>query len=191
MGRSVSKLSKDDLLSLKQNTQFDKRELQQWYKGFLRDCPSGQLSEEEFAKIFKQFFPFGDPTEYCHYMMKAFDTDNSKYIDFKEFITALSVASRGSNDNKIEWCFKIYDQKKQGEVNYDDVYAVVRASYKMVGDVVGLPEQSRSPEARADQFFIYLNKDKTKDTINLEEFKKLVKMDSSIMNALNSYEGLL
>lgn len=59
MGKSVSKLSKDDLQSLRQATYFDKRELQQWYKGFLRDCPLGQLSEEEFSKVFKQFFLLG------------------------------------------------------------------------------------------------------------------------------------
>ena len=60
MGKTVSKLSKDDLRQLRQATYFDKRELQQWYKGFLRDCPLGQLSEEEFVKVYKQFFPFGD-----------------------------------------------------------------------------------------------------------------------------------
>lgn len=191
MGKSVSKLSKDDLQSLKQATYFDKRELQQWYKGFLRDCPLGQLSEEEFAKVFKQFFPFGDPTDYCHYLFRVFDVDNSKYIDFKEFIIALSITSRGSLEQKLNWSFKLYDYRRTGQLAYADVLSVVRATYKMIGSMVALPEDETTPEQRTDKLFRVLNKDKERDTINKDDFKKLLKFDPSIVNALNSYEGLV
>lgn len=191
MGKAVSKLSKDDLKSLRLATYFDKRELQQWYKGFLRDCPSGQLSEEEFAKVFKQFFPFGDPTDYCHYLFRVFDVDNSKYIDFKEFIIALSITSRGSLEQKLNWSFKLYDSKKAGKLSYKDIVVVTSAIYKMIGSMVLLPEDEKTPEARATKFFTLLDKDKDVDTINLDDFKRLLKLDPSITNALNSYEGLV
>ncbi|CAH2352930.1 calcium-binding protein NCS-1 [[Candida] railenensis] len=191
MGKAVSKLSKDDLKSLRSATYFDKRELQQWYKGFLRDCPSGQLSEEEFAKVFKQFFPFGDPTDYCHYLFRVFDVDNSKYIDFKEFIIALSITSRGSLEQKLNWSFKLYDSKKAGKLSYKDIVVVTSAIYKMIGSMVSLPEDEKTPEARATKFFTLLEKDKDVDTINLDDFKRLSKLDPSITNALNSYEGLV
>ncbi|CAK7896792.1 calcium-binding protein NCS-1 [[Candida] anglica] len=191
MGKAVSKLSKDDLKSLRSATYFDKRELQQWYKGFLRDCPSGQLSEEEFSKVFKQFFPFGDPTDYCRYLFRVFDVDNSKYIDFKEFIIALSITSRGSLDQKLNWSFKLYDSSKSGKITYKEVLAVISAIYKMIGSIVALPEDEKTPEARATKFFTLLEKDKNSDTINLEDFKRLSKLDPSITNALNTYEGLV
>lgn len=191
MGKTVSKLSKDDLKSLRLATYFDKRELQQWYKGFLRDCPSGQLSEEEFAKVFKQFFPFGDPTDYCHYLFRVFDVDNSKYIDFKEFIIALSITSRGSLDQKLDWSFKLYDPNKKGKLSYSDILLVISAIYKMIGSMVSLPEDEKTPEARATKFFTLLEKNKETEYISLEEFKKLLKLDPSILNALNAYEGLV
>lgn len=190
MGKAVSKLSKDDLKSLRQATYFDKRELQQWYKGFLRDCPSGQLSEEEFVKVFKQFFPFGDPNDYCRQLFQVFDVDGSKYIDFKEFIIALSITSRGTDDQKLNWSFRLYDARKTGKVSYDDMQKVIAAIYKMIGPMVSLPEDEKTPELRAQKFFDLLGKD-TSESINLDEFKKLLKLDPTIMQAFGSYDGLV
>ena len=191
MGKTVSKLSKDDLRQLRQATYFDKREVQQWYKGFLRDCPLGQLSEEEFVKVYKQFFPFGDPTDYCHYLFRVFDLDNSKYIDFKEFIIALSITSRGTEEQKINWSFKMYDYKKEGKIGYKEILPIVRATYKMVGPMVELPEDQQTPEARVDRYFQLLGKDKNTDKLDLNDFKKLAQLDSGIAAALNSYLGLV
>lgn len=190
MGKSVSKLSKDDIKSLKLATYFDKRELQQWYKGFLRDCPSGQLSEEEFVKVFKQFFPFGEPSDYCHYLFHAFDVDNSKYIDFKEFIIALSITSRGTDDQKLNWSFKLYDYKNHGKVTYSEMLEVVGSIYKMIGTMVALPDDERTPEMRTDKFFDLLEKEKG-ETISLAEFKHLLKLDPMMANALSTFEGLV
>lgn len=188
MGNKVSNLSKDDVKSLRQATYFDKRELPQWYKGFLRDCPSGQLSEEEFMKIFKQFFPFGDPTAYCHYLFKVFDVDNSKYIDFKEFIVTLSITSRGTNDQKLNWAFKLYDQNKRGRIDYKDMLLITSSIYQMIGSMVELPEDEKTPELRVQKQFALLGKD-VNDTINLEEFKKLPALEPTIGKSLNAYEG--
>ncbi|GEQ70178.1 hypothetical protein JCM33374_g3854 [Metschnikowia sp. JCM 33374] len=191
MGKSVSKLSKEDIKQLRERTLFDKRELQQWYKGFLRDCPSGQLSEEEFAKVFKQFFPFGDPTEYCHYLFRIFDTDNSNYIDFKEFIVALSLASRGGMQQKLDFTFKLYDLDRDGKIYYKDVLEVVSAIYKMVGPMVALPEDEKTPELRAAKLFSCIDKNKDTEYLDFDDLKRIIKADPSLLISLNSYEGLV
>lgn len=148
---STSKLSQDELAQLQKATHFDKKELQQWYKGtklpirdilqqasdispspgFLKDCPSGMLTKEEFQKIYKQFFPYGDPTSFADYVFNVFDSDKSGSIDFKEFICALSVTSRGKMEDKLDWAFQLYDIDGDGKISYDEMLQIVEAIYKM------------------------------------------------------------
>lgn len=100
--------------------------------GFLKDCPSGTLTKEEFQKIYRQFFPFGDPSSFADYVFKVFDSDKSGTIDFKEFICALSVTSRGKMEDKLDWAFQLYDIDGDGKISYEEMLAIVEAIYKMV-----------------------------------------------------------
>ncbi len=111
--------------------------------GFLKDCPSGTLTKEEFQKIYRQFFPFGDPNSFADYVFKVFDSDKSGTIDFKEFICALSVTSRGKMEDKLDWAFQLYDIDGDGKISYDEMLAIVEAIYKMVS----LPSDSRESSA--------------------------------------------
>jgi hypothetical protein len=102
------------------------------FAGFLKDCPSGMLTKEEFQKIYKQFFPFGDPSSFADYVFNVFDADKSGTIDFKEFICALSVTSRGKMEDKLDWAFQLYDIDGDGKISYEEMLAIVEAIYKMV-----------------------------------------------------------
>ncbi|KAF2853987.1 EF-hand [Plenodomus tracheiphilus IPT5] len=187
---SQSKLSQQELADLQKATHFDKKELQQWYKGFLKDCPSGMLTKDEFQKIYKQFFPFGDPSSFADYVFNVFDADKSGTIDFKEFICALSVTSRGKMEDKLDWAFQLYDIDGDGKISYEEMLAIVEAIYKMVGSMVKLPEDEDTPEKRVKKIFRMMDKDEN-GSLDMAEFKEGSKRDETIVSALSLYDGLV
>ncbi|KAK9456611.1 hypothetical protein V1511DRAFT_456750 [Dipodascopsis uninucleata] len=190
MGKAQSKLSHDQLQELQKSTYFDRRELQQWYKDFLKDCPSGQLTKAEFQKIYKQFFPFGDPSSFAEYVFNVFDNDRSGTIDFKEFICALSITARGTVEEKLLWSFQLYDIDNDGKISYSEMLAIVEAIYKMVGTMKQLPEDEATPKKRVDKIFAAMDKNADGE-LTLDEFKEGSKLDPTIVSALNIYDGLV
>lgn len=138
--------------------------------GFLKDCPSGMLTKSEFQKIYKQFFPFGDPSSFADYVFNVFDADKSGSIDFKEFICALSVTSRGKMEDKLDWAFQLYDIDGDGKISYDEMLSIVEAIYKMVGSMVKLPEDEDTPEKRVKKIFRMMDKDEN-GSLDMAEFK--------------------
>ncbi|RKO97462.1 hypothetical protein CXG81DRAFT_12017 [Caulochytrium protostelioides] len=190
MGQKHSKLSEADLERLENETEFDRKEIQQWHKGFRKDCPSGKLDKEEFAKIYKQFFPFGDARPFSEYVFRVFDADRNGAIDFEEFISALSVTSRGRLDDKLVWAFRLYDLDEDQRISYAEMTKIVEAIYCMVGSMVKLPPDEDSPEKRVNKIFALMDKDQD-GYLTMDEFKEGSKKDPTIVQALNLYDGLV
>ncbi|XP_033121963.1 neuronal calcium sensor 1-like [Anneissia japonica] len=184
MGKSPSKLSASDIKEIQDSTYFDKREIQQWHKDFMKDCPSGALRREEFQTIYHQFFPNGDPSKFAGFVFNVFDSDKDGYISFKEFISALSVTSRGSLDEKLDWAFNLYDLDHDGFITKKEMLDIVDAIYKMVGNMLDLPSDEDTPEKRVNKIFGQMDTS-GRGKLNKEEFREGSKCDPWIVQALS------
>ncbi|XP_071549157.1 frequenin-2 isoform X2 [Panulirus ornatus] len=183
MGKKNSKLKQETIQKLTEETYFTDKEIKQWHKGFLKDCPNGLLTETGFIKIYKQFFPQGDPTKFASLVFRVFDENNDGSIEFEEFIRALSITSRGNVDEKLLWAFKLYDVDNDGFITREEMYSIVDAIYQMVGQA---PETDveNAPQKRVDQIFSQMDKNHD-EKLTLEEFKEGSKADPRIVEALS------
>ncbi|CAK8697989.1 neuronal calcium sensor 1-like [Clavelina lepadiformis] len=188
MGKSASKLNTEDVQELLQCTHFDKKEIQRWHKDFIKDCPNGYLKKEEFQHVYKQFFPDGDPSKFANFVFNVFDSDKDGFITFKEFISALSVTSRGNLDEKLDWAFNLYDLDHDGFITRQEMLNIVEAIYAMVGNSMDLPEDENTPEKRVNKIFAQMDQNND-GKLTKDEFRDGSKCDPYIVKALSAGFG--
>ncbi|XP_020835412.1 guanylyl cyclase-activating protein 1 [Phascolarctos cinereus] len=154
-------------------------ECHQWYKKFMTECPSGQLTLYEFRQFFglKNLSP--SASQYVEQMFETFDFNKDGYIDFMEYVAALSLVLKGKVEQKLRWYFKLYDVDGNGCIDRGELLNIIRA----IRAINPCSDSTMSAEEFTDTVFakIDINGD---GELSLEEFMEGVQKDEMLLDTL-------
>jgi len=161
MGLPYSRLSSEQLADLRKHTHYDTKQLKKEHKEFLKKFPSGQITKDQFASIFRPNSLGSDP-ELTH-LFNAFDKNRNGKIDFNEFMYALAMTRGEPLRETLELAFRCYDKDGDGYIDYDEVLELFR-SVKII------TEQKYDSEELAGRIF---NKKDKNGRLKQDEFMNL------------------
>uniref|UniRef100_A0AC35TYG5 EF-hand domain-containing protein n=1 Tax=Rhabditophanes sp. KR3021 TaxID=114890 RepID=A0AC35TYG5_9BILA len=124
----------ESLSAICKMTKFTTREVRVMYRAFKQGCPTGVVNLKQFQAIYAHFFPQSNSQRYAEFVFRTFDKDNDDYISFQDFVTGLSIISRGSPQEKVSWIFDLYDIHKRNYIGPADMLAVVHSIYELLGN---------------------------------------------------------
>ncbi|KAM5324506.1 guanylyl cyclase-activating protein 2 [Glossophaga mutica] len=167
--------------------EMDVAELQEWYKKFVVECPSGTLFMHEFKRFFK-VTGNEEATQYVEGMFRAFDKNGDNTIDFLEYVAALNLVLRGTLEHKLKWTFKIYDKDRNGCIDRLELLDIVEAIYKLkkacrVEVEAGQQGQLLTPEEVVDRIFLLVDENGD-GQLSLSEFIEGARRDKWVMKML-------
>ncbi|NWR61104.1 GUC1A protein, partial [Bucorvus abyssinicus] len=153
-------------------------ECHQWYKKFMTECPSGQLTLYEFKQFFglKNLSPSAN--KYVEQMFETFDFNKDGYIDFMEYVAALSLVLKGKVDQKLRWYFKLYDVDGNGCIDRGELLNIIKAIR-----AINRCNETMTAEEFTNMVFdkIDINGD---GELSLEEFMEGVQKDEVLLEIL-------
>ncbi|NXG43586.1 GUC1B protein, partial [Psilopogon haemacephalus] len=168
-----------------EQTEIDVAELQEWYKKFVVECPSGTL----FMHEFKRFFGVQDnheAAEYIENMFRAFDKNGDNTIDFLEYVAALNLVLRGKLEHKLRWTFKVYDKDGNGCIDKPELLEIVESIYKLKQVCRSEVEERTpllTPEEVVDRIFQLVDENGD-GQLSLDEFIDGARKDKWVMKML-------
>uniref|UniRef100_A0A8V1A7Z7 Guanylyl cyclase-activating protein 2 n=1 Tax=Gallus gallus TaxID=9031 RepID=A0A8V1A7Z7_CHICK len=168
-----------------EQTEIDVAELQEWYKKFVVECPSGTL----FMHEFKRFFGVQDnheAAEYIENMFRAFDKNGDNTIDFLEYVAALNLVLRGKLEHKLRWTFKVYDKDGNGCIDKPELLEIVESIYKLKKVCRSEVEERTpllTPEEVVDRIFQLVDENGD-GQLSLDEFIDGARKDKWVMKML-------
>ncbi|UJR22920.1 hypothetical protein I4U23_025948 [Adineta vaga] len=109
----MSSLTSKEIHQLSEETGFSKLAIQDWYKRFIHDCPSGSIPKERYLNLYRSFYPRArNPDTYAQLFFTAFDDDHDQALNFREFLRVVAVTQGTDEKAKLEIAFKAYNRNQ-------------------------------------------------------------------------------
>jgi serine/threonine-protein phosphatase 2B regulatory subunit len=149
---------------MKLMSNFTEKELKRLHRRFkkLDKDGSGTLTLDEFMSI-----PELAVNPLLERVVAIFDTNKDNQVEFKEFISGLSIFSdKGNKEGKLKFAFQVYDIDGDGYISNGELFQVLKM---MVGNNLNDVQLQQIVDKTI------LEGDLDKDgKISFEEFKKMI-----------------
>ncbi|XP_036162682.1 calsenilin isoform X4 [Myotis myotis] len=158
----------EGLEQLQAQTKFTKMELQSLYRGFKN----------------------GDATTYAHFLFNAFDADGNGAICFEDFVVGLSILLRGTVQEKLKWAFNLYDINKDGYITKEEMLAIMKSIYDMMGRHTYPLLREDAPLEHVERFFQKMDRNQD-GVVTIDEFLETCQKDENIMSSMQLFENVI
>ncbi|XP_016101716.1 guanylyl cyclase-activating protein 3-like [Sinocyclocheilus grahami] len=102
-------------------------DMHHWYNKFMRESPSGLITLFELKTMLQMQGMTEEASGYVDQVFYTFDMDGDGYIDFVEYIAAVSLLLKGEINQKLKWYFKLFDQDGNGKIDRDEMETIFKA----------------------------------------------------------------
>ncbi|KAG7267068.1 hypothetical protein CRUP_033513 [Coryphaenoides rupestris] len=102
-------------------------DMHHWYNKFMRESPSGLITLFELKNMLQMSGMTEEAGSYVDQVFLTFDMDGDGYIDFVEYIAAISLLLKGEINQKLKWYFKLFDQDGNGKIDKDEMETIFKA----------------------------------------------------------------
>lgn len=126
----IPQLTKSEMDQLLAATHYTKEEVNQLHGQFIAEVPSGVIPRSQFA-IYALILGVTDPIM-ADLLFNAFDLNGDGMISCQEFIRSMSTMTRGTNDEKIQFAFRMYDTERVGYLTREGVHFYLTSIGKLV-----------------------------------------------------------
>ncbi|XP_077363631.1 calaxin-like isoform X2 [Festucalex cinctus] len=91
------------------------------------------LDERKFRSVLTNEFGLTNNT-IMERVFRTFDKDNDSFVSSKEWVEGLCVFLRGTLDEKIKYCFKVYDLSGDDYITREEILLMVRNCLRLHGE---------------------------------------------------------
>ncbi|KAL7382104.1 hypothetical protein ABVT39_016971 [Epinephelus coioides] len=115
-------------------------------------------------------------------VFRTFDKDNDSFVSVKEWIEGLSVFLRGTLDEKMKYCFNVYDLNGDNYISREEMFHMLKNS------LIRQPTEEDPDEGIKDLVEITLKKmDHDHDgRISFTDFEKAVREENLLLEAFGT-----
>uniref|UniRef100_A0A4W5L0M9 Guanylate cyclase activator 1C n=1 Tax=Hucho hucho TaxID=62062 RepID=A0A4W5L0M9_9TELE len=116
-------------------------DMHHWYNKFMKESPSGLITLFELKTMLEMQGMSEEASSYVDQVFFTFDMDGDGYIDFVEYIAAVSLMLKGEINQKLKWYFKLFDQDGNGKIDQDEMGTIFKVGFYIYLLFCHLPEE--------------------------------------------------